>query len=62
MIDSMVSRLAVSAALGNGLLARSAADTDAVDHKPLLSAVSLEEVEEIKKIFNSEEKDFYLSG
>jgi len=40
LIDSMVSGLAVRAALGNGLLTRTAADADAVDHKPLLGAVS----------------------
>jgi len=40
LVDAMMSRLAVSASFGNGLLARTASDADAVDHKPLLGAVT----------------------
>jgi len=40
LVDTMMSWLAIGAAFGNGLLARSASDADAVDHETLLGAIS----------------------
>jgi len=40
LVDTVVSGLAISAALGNGLLAGTTADTNAVDDKSLLGAVA----------------------
>jgi len=40
LVDTVMGWLAISAALGNGLLARSASDANAVDHESLLGAIS----------------------
>jgi len=40
LVDSVVSRLAISAAFGDGLLAGSAANANAVDHETLLRAIT----------------------
>ena len=42
LVDTVVSGLAISAALGDGLLAGTTADTNAVDDKSLFGAVALE--------------------
>ena len=43
MVDAVVSGLAIRASLGDGLLAGTAANADAVDDESLLRAVSLME-------------------
>ena len=45
LIDAMVGRLAISASLGDGLLAGTTANADAVNDESLLRAISLEKSE-----------------